>query len=68
MSATSTLGPEYKDARTTVRYNLALIVAKLFNFAVNVSDAKQSARKNKVFVVSKFVVRGTQCICSVGFF
>ena len=32
-----------------------LVVTKLFNFAVNVSNAKQSARKNKVFVVSEFV-------------
>ena len=53
VSATSTLGLEYTDARSTVRCNLALVVNKLLNFPNNVSNVKQCARKNMIFVVSE---------------
>ena len=41
-----------------------MVVADLFNIAVNYFDAKKSARYSQVLVVTEFVVSGTQCKCS----
>ena len=38
---------EQKDLKVTVRFKRVLIVTEYFNFAVNHSDAKKSARYNR---------------------
>ena len=60
-----TLGPGYNeqiDAKKTARCRRVLMVAELFNIAVNDFDTKKSTCCKQVFVVSELVVSGTQCI------
>ena len=44
-----------------LRYKWVLVVAELFNIAVNDLDAEKSARYNWVLIVTELVVSGTRC-------